>query len=367
VGDILRISRVTFSVLPWSLSLVMFAAAGCQSLAGNPCTPGRTVSCACTDGRAGAQACQANGTFSACVCTGAAPAGKTTAPAKSNRQKFETVSVGYSHACALREDGIVKCWGNNYLGKASPPDYEFSQVVAGVGHTCALGRWENGWNVTCWGDISEEEGPLPAPRLSWREPNFVHLGETGNNLHACGVHSDGALECWGSKRLLRTSLREMPLPQGKFIQVSGGWPGCGLKANGTVTCWGSGCRQKDGKISPSCSPDGTFRQISGGLPNGCGIMANGTVKCWGTDEIKRHVPKAGAFSYVSNDFQTACAIRSDTGDLVCWGEASPLTARTPAGTFKKVSVGISFACAVRTDGSIACWGRNDFGQSAPPE
>ena len=37
----------------------------------------------------------------------------------------------------------------------------------------------------------------------------------------------------------------------------------------------------------------------------------------------------------------------------------------PSGTFQSVSTGRTHTCAIRTDGVLACWGRNDFGQSQP--
>jgi hypothetical protein len=32
------------------------------------------------------------------------------------------VSLGFDgHACALRDDGVVVCWGNNLAERAAPP------------------------------------------------------------------------------------------------------------------------------------------------------------------------------------------------------------------------------------------------------
>jgi hypothetical protein len=31
-----------------------------------------------------------------------------------------------------------------------------------------------------------------------------------------------------------------------------------------------------------------------------------------------------------------------------------------------VSAGINHTCGVRTNGTVACWGRNDYGQASPP-
>ena len=47
--------------------------------------------------------------------------------------RFTEVSVGLSHACAIRDDGTVACWGDNAGGRAEPPGRPVH------GHLCWLG------------------------------------------------------------------------------------------------------------------------------------------------------------------------------------------------------------------------------------
>jgi alpha-tubulin suppressor-like RCC1 family protein len=50
-------------------------------------------------------------------------------------------------------------------------------------------------------------------------------------------------------------------------------------------------------------------------------------------------------------------------------ETWSISIREPDGKvvpFIYVSAGLEFACAVRTDGTIVCWGNNDFGEATPP-
>ena len=44
--------------------------AGTSTVPSNLCVPGRSIECACTDGRSGAQVCDTDGTYGACTCTG---------------------------------------------------------------------------------------------------------------------------------------------------------------------------------------------------------------------------------------------------------------------------------------------------------
>ena len=41
------------------------------------------------------------------------------------------VSAGADYGCALRTDGTVACWGDNYFGQATPPADAFTEVSAG--------------------------------------------------------------------------------------------------------------------------------------------------------------------------------------------------------------------------------------------
>jgi alpha-tubulin suppressor-like RCC1 family protein len=73
---------------------------------------------------------------------------------------MSAVAVGYGHACGLRGNGTVRCWGENgsgQLGDLTTIDRltpvtlsigSVTQIAAGSGHTCVV---IVGGDVACWG------------------------------------------------------------------------------------------------------------------------------------------------------------------------------------------------------------------------
>ena len=54
------------------------------------------------------------------------------------------------------------------------------------------------------------------------------------------------------------------------------------------------------------------------------------------------------------------------GSVVCWGNNDYGQSVAPSGSFTQVSTGNRHSCGVRADGSVVCWGHNGEGQSVAP-
>jgi alpha-tubulin suppressor-like RCC1 family protein len=54
------------------------------------------------------------------------------------------------------------------------------------------------------------------------------------------------------------------------------------------------------------------------------------------------------------------------GSIACWGKNNEGQSTAAAGTFASVSAGKTHTCGVRTDGKIVCWGEDSAGQATPP-
>ena len=157
-------------------------------------------------------------------------------------------------------------------------------------------------------------------------------------------------------------------PSGSFAALSAGRTSlCGLRPDRSVACWGE----------PEASPTGPYAAISGG----CGIRPGGELACW--DPALMLAP-AGSFTELAVGDGRACALAA-TGRIDCWGSANDSDAEAaPPGEFTALAIGAGYdaasawdprwtdgtfydhTCTVRAEGTIACWGSDEYGQSTPP-
>ena len=73
----------------------------------------------------------------------------------------------------------------------------------------------------------------------------------------------------------------------------------------------------------------------------------------------------GEFVSVSAGLGHTCGVRTD-GSVECWGGDEWGQSTPPPGEFASVSAGGGHTCGVRTGGSVECWGNDEEGQSTPP-
>src|SRR5262245_33083277 len=84
------------------------------------------------------------------------------------------------------------------------------------------------------------------------------------------------------------------------------------------------------------------------------------------DGLAGPVPAGTAVGSIDAGQNHTCAIRSD-GTVACWGWNEYGQSTPPSGTFIQVSGGGQHSCGVRTNGTIACWGSNSAGHAHAPE
>src|SRR5207248_95917 len=145
---------------------------------------------------------------------------------------------------------------------------------------------------------------------------------------------------------------------------------CGLKTDGSVACGGL---NHYGQATP---PAGPFTQVSAGREHTCGLKTDGTVACWGNNTQGQATPPAGTFTQVSaggaagggygweffGGVGHTCGVKAD-GTVACWGYNEFGQATPPASTFTQVSAGGYDACGLQSDHSVTCWGRYAIAQT----
>ena len=76
-------------------------------------------------------------------------------------------------------------------------------------------------------------------------------------------------------------------------------------------------------------------------------------------------PERETFTDISSGHYHTCGLRED-GSVACWGDNDYGAASPPEGeTFTTISSGMGHTCGLREDGSARCWGDNSEGQSSP--
>ena len=244
---------------------------------------------------------------------------------------------GYGNVCVLRADGSLYC-GSHRL---TSPDGLFTSVSVGGRHACGV---RTDGTVVCWGE--HEYGQATPPPAG----GFTSISVGGR--HACGVRTDGTVVCWGEDEYGQATP-----PAGGFTSISvGDRHACGVRSDGAVDCWG------DDEYGQATPPDWEFALVSAGSSNTCGVGVDGSIACWGQPDWfdPDTPPPAGAFTSVSVGGSVACGLRENK-TLACWrfskgfGLSDPDI--PPRGTFTSMSMDGSTACAVSEDGSVTCWGR----------
>jgi len=306
--------------------------------------------------------------------------GQSTVPAElqaTGAMAFGQIAAGNAHACQVRRDGTLSCWGNNTNGQANTPTGAFAQVVAGDEHSCAIGT---DGKATCWGRYGVTNTAALASGL-WRQL------AAGMNGAVCALTADRnggtcvrdtvvtTFDGYVFRHITRdydnSSLSYQDPNTGNWVSVQ--LPGaCGA----LVGYLGSLSAPPGAFLCPSHYSTGgfgyyndyfTYQRVEKGLAHDCGLLLDGRLICHGSnsDHQLDNLPAVtDKFRALSLGWNHACAIR-DNGQLACWGNNVNGQATPPAGsdTYVQVAAGNTFTCAIRSDGVRVCWGSDNQGQA----
>ncbi len=177
----------------------------------------------------------------------------------------------------------------------------------------------------------------------------------------------------------RETIRDNDITLSETLKISTGWyHSCAIVTGGVLKCWGGTAGLGSEVSSPTVVDAGTsYADVAVGAFHSCAITVSGVLKCWGPNNYgetgntysttPHDMDNTDTYSSVAAGYQTTCAI-STTNQLKCWGYLSTSgalpqqTAVVVGSNFQKVSIGTSHACALKSDGTVYCWGNNDYGQ-----
>ena len=334
---------------------------------------------------------------------------------------LEEIIGGLYSVCGLDENGNIFCWGSGAsfgisIGTGEDDIYEskFFLIKKGVEEVCSGGSFSclknlDDKNYYCFGDNSY--GQLGRDG----NPIFTNLSLCGNydfssidclRENACGILTNGSVLCWGrndygqigDNSTINRNVPTMVFGDYNFSLISSGaFHNCGILTNGSVLCWGRNDYGQlgDGNLGINSdvpvfvSGDHSFLSIIGGTFHNCGILTNGSAMCWGRNNFGQlgdgnlgsnsDVPVfvSGNHSFLSIDagFVHNCGILTN-GSVMCWGRNNfgqlgdgNLGSNSDVPVFVSgdynfslISSGVFHNCGILTNGSAMCWGRNDYGQ-----
>lgn len=346
------------------------------------------------------------------------------------------IATGSGFSCALTAAGGVECWGFGFSGQlgdgASGPGAQsdtprpvvslgsgVAQIATGFSHACAVKRDGSLW---CWGSGSSGElgdGQQGAEHLSAVPIQVAALGHdavqvSAGNSFTCATRKDRTAWCWGENlqgQIGRGSLSTGPLsgvPEPSQVAgmtavievAAGGFHACARLAGGGVWCWGNDQLGELGDgVTGTFNPTPVQAQdlaevtaLDAGQEHTCAVQSDGSLWCWGNNPGgELGIGQTGGFRAVPTKvalpevraidagFQHTCAIAGPERGLWCWGALQTSVLHNALGAFQvmsnvplkmggdlearvsRSSVGKAHTCAVRDDG-LQCWGANQFGE-----
>lgn len=332
---------------------------------------------------------------------------------KSCEATYAAVSAGQYHACALRTDKTLWCWGLNTSGQigtgtgdtvflrpaAAGSASDWTRVSAGGSFTCGL---SDAGKISCWGtngtgqigDGTTATALTPTPAAGG-VTDWIALDAGAS--HTCAIRAGGELSCWGANArgqigdgTTATALQPTVVSAGPWSQVSAGSElTCAVRGDHTLWCWGLASSKQlgNGLTTNSSVPvqEKTlaidWASVTAGNAFACGVKLDGTRWCWGTNSLGQggdgtvtllaQPTKIGAetdwTAVDAGDF-AACGLRG-AGALSCWGDGSLGQTAQPADESPKlapatvgadtdwtsITGGLRFACGIRA-GKLHCWG-----------
>ncbi len=282
--------------------------------------------------------------------------------------QVSAMAAGGGHRLALKLDGSVLTWGDNFAGQLGDGTQDVlhssdsrwakiesvRSVAAGNSHSLAIKPNGNLWS---WGangagqlgDGTTTDRPLPA-----RVGGIANVrGVAGGLGHTIAVKEDGTVWTWGSNAsgqlgnnttTNRLTPAQLPSISGVTAVAAGFSHSAALRSDGTVLMWGENA---DGQLG-----DGTFssKLVPTQVPGLTGVIA---IAADGNFTIALKSDKT-VWSWGSNNF-------GQLGDGTNANKNVPVQV-TGLTNVNAIASGVTHCLALRSDGRVWAWGDNNNGR-----
>lgn len=329
-----------------------------------------------------------------------------------------------NYTCALHLDGTISCWGgneegqlghdNSYRTSAIPVSVEgigdATAIAAGFSHSCAV---HDDGSISCWGDNGYGQlgngtvfsSALPVPVQGITDAIAVATSSGWDYVHSCALHQNGAVSCWGGNeegQLGNGAKEQSSVP----VQVKGitdavaiaiDWHhSCVVHQNGSISCWGD---NEEGQLgngtetgwSVPAQVEGITNAtaIAAGISHTCALLEDGTISCWGsnragqlgnstllTSSVPARVEEIAEAAAIAAGSLHTCALLEDAS-VSCWGSnfsgelamlldddvisMTPLEIESITNAVD-IATGFGHTCALFQSGTVECWGDNQQDQ-----
>jgi alpha-tubulin suppressor-like RCC1 family protein len=301
---------------------------------------------------------------------GSERAGTRQAPATATIGDVVEVAAGGSFSCVRRRDRSVWCWGYNHVGQLGTAPVEAKRgpaqltgihgavsLAAGDQTACAL---VDDGRVRCWGDGWGPSGPVAVSGLT--DAVAVH----GKDFF-CALRGDGSVWCWGANMGGARAAPVAGLPGSSAIaEISIGFLlGCARTARGALLCWG---QNDSGQLGPGSEP-GDFQSVPFPIAGLTGVTAVGAgsasvcaasdraLRCWGHEAANPAFPP---------DCLRMTSHHGGGGSPLQWRYCPVPTPLEGLSDAVQIQMGGPDICALTREGAVFCWGEDDRGRPAAP-
>ena len=275
--------------------------------------------------------------------------------------RFSQIASGSGYSVALKYDGSVVAWGDNYYGQSTVPSglNGIVQVAAGEHHVVSL---RSDGTVVAWGRKADGITKVPVGLNS-----VVQISAGGSTTAA--LKSDGSVVTWGSFY----SDDEWPVPAGLsgVVQIAvGSRHLVALKSDGNIVAWGYNAY---GQCNVPTSLSGVIQVAAGGYHTVV-LKSDGSVIAWGSNSQGQCNVPDGLNGVVQVAALVGCsvALKSD-GTVIAWGSNRWGECNVPSGLNGVVQVaggegmgGGYNTIVLKSDGSLVTWGNNFNGKCIVP-